>query len=362
MPEQNENPAKNLVDKGDALLGDGLALASNEVAPVVGPIITNILWKHKWTIIIGIIVVLFLCAFSFETINLQLTANSRGIIELIPQEHRTCMSEASEEYEVEFELLSAYGKVIADFDETHIGEGIGFLEISEEDWDEFGVVADTDDELITTVTPVPSEEEEPELNYDDICTNYYTLANILSNISGDSEEKIEGYTYPEKQEVLEWYERYSGLMLIPYGNPIGLERSDLMTITSGYNIVRVIYGKRSVHKGVDFVPSTTWLQENPDLSPTDAVNFAIISGEVNNFIDQYGALCTFVTNEKYRTLYCHCDMFLAEDDSYAKYGDPICSMGSTGFSTGLHTHLGLYEKGDDGTWYLIDPTPFILVN
>ncbi|MCA9386173.1 M23 family metallopeptidase [Candidatus Dojkabacteria bacterium] len=304
------------------------------------------LWKHKWKILLAL---LFSCLFvmlGLEAIALQFTASQRAEILNISEAHRLCIEESEDEFNIEFELLASYGKVISDFDEEYVGEGIGFLEISEEDWQAY----------LESL-----EDPELELDYEDICTNYDALAYTLSLLEGDSDQKIELYTYPNREEVLEWYERYSGLMLIPYGNPLGLERVDLMTITSGYNVVRTIGGVRKVHKGVDFVPSTTWFSENPGLTAEQSINRAILPGEVNNFVDQYGALCTYVTNEQYRTLYCHCSAHLAEQGSYARYGDPICFMGNTGFSTGTHTHMAVYEKGLIG-WNLIDPTAFFYIN
>lgn len=335
---------KNAVDIGDSLIGDTIGLASNKVAPVVGPILVNIIWKNKWKIILANVVIFFFAIFALEAIAYQVLAGTRGLIEQIPQEHRECIDRASRMYNEEFELISAYGKVIADFDENHTGNGDGFLEISTDDWEEYGTDGDNDDE---------------EISRDDICTNYFTLANILSDIDGDAEKKIDKYSYPKKDEVYEQYQMYVGLLYIPYGNPIGLNRSDLITVTSGYNVVRVIDGVKNVHKGVDIVPSSIWYQENPGKGPTDSINRAILTGKVTNSKDGYGALCSTIENDYYKVLYCHCDAFIAQDGAIVKYGDPICFMGNTGFSTGVHTHIGMYEKNSQGGWNLMDPTPFL---
>lgn len=47
--EENKplNTTKNLAKLGDSVVGDSLALASNKVAPVVGPILVNVIWKNK---------------------------------------------------------------------------------------------------------------------------------------------------------------------------------------------------------------------------------------------------------------------------------------------------------------------------
>ena len=346
--EENKvlDTTKNITKTGDNLVGDSLAMASNKVAPVVGPILVNILWKNKWKILIANFVMMLFFFFALEAISYQAIAGARGILDQIPEEHKECIDKASRKYDQEFELLASYGKVIADFDENHTGSGIGFLEISESDWDKFESDGNNNNEI----------------TYEDLCDNYFTLSSILSNYEGDAESKINSYSYSDKQAVLDQYNMYVGLLVIPYGNPIGLNRADLVTVTSGYNIVRVINGVKNVHKGVDLVPSSTWYSENQGKGATDSINRAILTGTVSNFKDGYGSLCSYVTNDYYRTLYCHCSAFIAQDGSTVKYGDPICFMGNTGFSTGTHVHVGVYQKNDNGGWNLIDPTPFMFPN
>lgn len=149
-----------------------------------------------------------------------------------------------------------------------------------------------------------------------------------------------------------------GVMQIPYGNPIGLERRELVLVTSSYNAIRIINGVRDVHRGLDLVPSSLWFKENPGKTSTDVINRSIIAGRVSNFIDSAGALCSYVTNDVYRTLYCHCNAFISLDQALVKYGDPICFMGTTGRSTGVHTHIEIFQRNNN-SWLLIDPTPFL---
>lgn len=333
---------KNAINTADGLTGEGLGLLSQKIAPVIGPIVVIFLWKHKWKFLLAMILGSCFALFSLEAISYQFTANSRSLINEIDAEHRECIEKSQSKYNTEFELVAAFGKVIADFDESHSGQGKGFLEIPNSIWESHGVDGN-DNEDITE---------------QDLCDNYFTLTHKLSAIEGDAGAKINEYPYSEKQEVLQWYQLYKGISLIPYGNPIGLDRAELVQVTSGYNLVRVINGVRHTHKGIDLVPSSTWYRENPGKGSTDSINRSIIFGKVTNFKDQYGALCSYVENEKYRTLYCHCDAFIARDQSTVAYGDPICFMGNTGFSTGVHLHLGMYEKRN-GTWFVIDPTPFI---
>ncbi len=348
---ENENEVqknvKNAIETGDSLVGEGIAQLSNEVAPVIGPIITKILWKYKWKILILFLVVICFISFAFESLAFQYTANSHSLLNSIPQEHRECITKANEKYNVEFELLAAYGKVIADFDESHnIPKRTGFLEMEQSVWNEFGDDGNGND----VISP------------NDTCDNYFTLAHKLASINGGSKERINQYSDNRKAKITQWYELYIGISMIPYGNPVGLDRSELVTITSGYNVVRIVFGVKNTHKGVDIVPSSVWFKENPGKGSTQAINHAIISGNVSNFKDRYGALCSYVANDSYRTLYCHCDSFIAKDQSQVKYGDPICYMGSTGFSTGNHTHIEIYKKNNGGGWDRVDPTPFLFPN
>lgn len=331
-----QEKVKDVAKLGDSLIGDGIGLLSNKVAPVVGPIVISILWKHKVKILIVLLCMVCLSAFFLESLFVQSAAGS-SIKALIPPDHAACITQASSSTGTQFELLASYGKVISNFDSSHKGSGIGFMEIPDDLW---------------------RQNEQGLKGASDICTNYLVLARILANIPGGVEQKIDNYPYSQNDEVKRWFQLFVGAALTPYGNPIGLERSDLVVKTSGYNLIRVIFGRKHVHKGVDVVPSGIWYGENPGKASTQAVNRAILAGQVSLFKDQYGALCAYITNQSYKLLYCHCDSFIAKQSQEVKYGDPICFMGSTGFSTAPHTHIALYEKNGD-SWQMVDPTPFI---
>jgi hypothetical protein len=337
------NTTKNILETGDSLVGDAIGVASNKVAPVVGPILVNIIWKNKYKILLGFVVVLFFGLFCLEALSYQVLSGYRGILDEIPPDHKDCIDRSSRAFNQEYELIASYGKVVANFDSAHRGTGIGFLEISQNDWDLFKTDGDNNGNITET----------------DLCDNYFTLSKTLSQTSGDAKAKIDAYSYPGKDEVYQQYEMYIGMLIIPYGNPVGLNRPEVITVTSGYNVVRTIDGVTDVHKGVDMVPSSVWYQENPGKGSTDVVNRAIVAGKVTNFQDSNGALCSYITNDYYQVLYCHCSAFIIQDQAIVKYGDPICFMGSTGFSTGVHTHVGMYEKNSSGGWNNIDPTPFL---
>lgn len=336
------DPVRDTTRKIDSTIGEGVALASNKVAPIIGPVVTRILWKHKWKILGVFLTVSCFLLFALESLAFQATASSRNLLNEIPVIHKECIQKSIEGHNVEFELVAAYSKVISNFNENHSSSGIGFLEITKSNWSQYSEDGSKDGSV----------------DSQDACDNYFTLVNVLDTLYGDSQARIEQYSYEDKDSVNHWYLLYKGLTFIPFGNPVGLDRSELVVVTSGYNVVRVIDGRKHVHKGVDLVPSSTWFKENPGKGSTDAINYSIITGKAHNFKDQYGALCSYVENEKYRTLYCHCDSFIVQDQAKVKYGDPICFMGNTGFSKGTHTHVGLSEKVN-GVWYVIDPTPFL---
>lgn len=337
------NPVQNIGNKIDGLIGKKIALASNSVLPLAGPLLINSLWKYKHFLLLIPLSLCCLILFVLQSITLQFITSAKSYLDNIPEDQRVCIQLTSQNYQIEFELLASFSQVIANYDTSHVGSGIGFLEISETTWQNFGVDGDNN-EIVT---------------HNDMCDNYATLANKLKSLEGDSVAKIEAYNAPQKEEIKKVYELLTGINLVPYGNPIGLFRTDLVTMTSGYGETRVINGIINVHTGLDLVPSQKWYQENPGASITSAVNKSILSGTVSEFIDSQGALCAYVENPSYRTLYCHCNSFIAPNGATVKYGDAICYLGSTGFSTGPHVHIEVFIKSSTGTWNRVDPAPFI---
>lgn len=320
-----------------------VALASNAILPMAGPLLVNTLWKYKYFLLTIPIAFLCICLFVLEAIALQFTASAISYFNNIPKDQRTCISNATQEYNIEFELIAAFGQAIADYDTNHQGTGKGFLELSDDTWQDFGVDGDSNN-VISEV---------------DMCDNYFTLANKLASLNGDSETKIDEYNSPQKDQIKQIYELLSGINLIPYGNPISLTEPDLVVITSGYGETRVVNGIVDVHTGVDLVPSQKWYQQNPGASIYSVINKSIITGTVSEFIDSQGALCAYVENPAYKTMYCHCSSFIAKDNDVVKYGDPICLLGATGFVTGPHVHVEIYIKSPTGAWNRVDPTSFL---
>lgn len=349
MNNTNENSggmAKDTLKQVDNFVGNKLALASNKVVPIAGPIITKIVWKYKAVVIFLFLGLLCFGCFALQSVSYQMAVDARTYLDQIPEDHKNCMKKAHEKYNVEFELLASFGQAIAEFDINHKGGGKGFLEIPEDYWSSYG--ADGNENGTITET--------------DLCDNYFTLANKLSSLSGGAEQKIDQYGGNSKEMIKMVYNLFTGLIFIPYGNPLGLTRPELATVTSGYDETRVINGVTNVHTGVDVVPSETWYAENPGKSNQEAINRSIIIGTVTNFEDSYGALCSYIANTYYRILYCHCSAHIAENNSTVKYGDPVCLMGTTGFSTGVHNHVEVFQKAENGGWTRVDPTPFLFPN
>lgn len=356
MNNQNENKnnlGKDTLKQADNFIGNKLALASNKLVPVVAPIITKILWKHKEKILLFFIVIMCFGCFGIQSIAYQMAVDARSFLEQIPEDHKQCMESAKTKYGVELELLASFSQVISEFKADHKSSGKGFLEIPDDYW----------------VTHGADGNDNGSISESDLCDNYFTLANKLSSLSGSAEEKIDKYNHSKREQIKTVYNLLTGLIFIPYGNPIGLTRSDLANVTSGYNDTRNIGGNVDVHWGVDIVPSSVWYQENPGKGTEEAINRSILIGKVYNFVDEYivqgvayHALCSYVSNTYYRTLYCHCAEFLAENESTLSYGDPVCRLGSTGYVTGPHNHVEIYRKNNAGTWDRLDPTPFLFPN
>lgn len=75
---------------------------------------------------------------------------------------------------------------------------------------------------------------------------------------------------------------------------------------------------------------------------------AMLPGRVV-YAAEYGGYgnCVILTHEGgYNTLYAHLDSITAVYDTQVEVGDVIGYVGSTGFSTGPHLHLELWDNGE----------------
>lgn len=75
---------------------------------------------------------------------------------------------------------------------------------------------------------------------------------------------------------------------------------------------------------------------------------AMLPGRVV-YAAEYGGYgnCVILAHEGgYNTLYAHLDSIMAVYDAHVEAGDVIGYVGSTGFSTGPHLHLELWDNGE----------------
>lgn len=106
-------------------------------------------------------------------------------------------------------------------------------------------------------------------------------------------------------------------------------------ITSPYGIERTINGKKSVHKGIDFVSDSG-----------DREVKAIADGVVRgNFNDPsgFGNYVSIQHEDGTRALYAHLESFKRNVGDKVKAGDVIGIEGTTGSSTGIHLHLEIRD-------------------
>ncbi|CVK21677.1 M23 family metallopeptidase [Sporomusa sphaeroides] len=96
-----------------------------------------------------------------------------------------------------------------------------------------------------------------------------------------------------------------------------------------------INGKKSFHSGIDLA------------ADYGAPIPAMWSGQIV-FYGEYGGYGNIVLidhgNNRY-TLYAHCSELYVSAGQYVEEGQVIAAVGSTGYSTGPHLHLELWENG-----------------
>jgi len=68
----------------------------------------------------------------------------------------------------------------------------------------------------------------------------------------------------------------------------------------------------------------------------------------------YGKYIILKHPEGYQTLYGHLDEFVAKKGQKVSQGQVIAKMGSTGYSTGIHVHFSIFQKGEP-----VDPFKFL---
>lgn len=112
-------------------------------------------------------------------------------------------------------------------------------------------------------------------------------------------------------------------------------------VTSGFGY-RILNGQKQWHNGIDVANK----QGTPVISPA----FGTV---IRSFFDNLNGNCLVIQHETMVTTYCHLYNKHVGVDAKVQQGQEIGTMGTTGFSTGVHLHFGVKENGVD-----IDPTTY----
>ena len=116
-------------------------------------------------------------------------------------------------------------------------------------------------------------------------------------------------------------------------------------VTSGFGY-RLLNGQKQFHNGIDVANK----QGTPVVSP--AFGTVIKSG-----FDTLNGVFVVIQHETMVTTYCHLYNKHVGVGAKVQQGQEIGTMGTTGFSTGVHLHFGVKENGKD-----IDPTTYFQFN
>ncbi|MBO7509191.1 MAG: M23 family metallopeptidase [Alphaproteobacteria bacterium] len=127
---------------------------------------------------------------------------------------------------------------------------------------------------------------------------------------------------------------------IPYGNPLGY----MACISSPYG-PRKIFGKTSVHHGVDFRAAIG----TPVYAPANGTVAVVF---VQN--ETCGNGVVIKHSNGYSTKYCHFDSVSVKKGDKVSSGCLIGKTGNTGRSTGPHLHYSVIKDGES-----INPADFI---
>lgn len=105
-----------------------------------------------------------------------------------------------------------------------------------------------------------------------------------------------------------------------------------LTSRRGY---RNLFGATEFHKGIDLV------------GIDDITVYSVSDGVARTAVQPRGAgnYVTVTMPDGRRVFYMHLDRFLVQDGQKVTVGTPLGIMGSTGNSTGAHTHLELRPAG-----------------
>lgn len=126
------------------------------------------------------------------------------------------------------------------------------------------------------------------------------------------------------------------------------------------------------HNGLDFAPTIPGTTGEVIYAPHDG--YVHLGDEGNDGYGKYVEITSLPYNtfgDCRHSVLAHMDRFLVTDGKWIGAGDPIGIMGSTGFSTGIHTHWTYKVKRDSitqnhgngfkGALNLLDPKSNVVV-
>lgn len=146
----------------------------------------------------------------------------------------------------------------------------------------------------------------------------------------------------------------------PLQNPLGGQGLTLVQITAGFMDPNYTFFG-GVHTGIDFVPDNTYYQTNQAYKQTGQVAvYATMNGTVRYYQDEYGSHTVEVTNTSntIKTIFMHLNTVFVKTGDTISAGNPIGTMGNTGFTTGEHLHYEI-TLNQNGTWIPVNPLGYI---
>jgi murein DD-endopeptidase MepM/ murein hydrolase activator NlpD len=136
-------------------------------------------------------------------------------------------------------------------------------------------------------------------------------------------------------------------------------RSGDFVLTSPFGYRRSPFTKaRDFHAGIDLAAPVG----TPVVAPADGV--VVFAGRypLRRSVGwwRYGNLVAIRHDDKFTTLYGHCQSIEVRRGEHVQQGQEIATVGTTGWSTNPHLHYEVRQRSEDGTYVPIDPRIYIL--
>ena len=169
--------------------------------------------------------------------------------------------------------------------------------------------------------------------------------------------------YPIPQILSNYREPNFTDIATPNKSPFGGPDFEYTRLTADYLSPSYAIQFGTQHYGIDIVPTDEYFKSKPFfLSRTRALVFSTISGNVEYYLDEFGANYLIITNPQktIRTFYVHLEASYVDTGDVVVAGQPIGVMGATGKATGSHLHYAIQTKNARGYWQFADPKKYIL--